>query len=64
MTKLKTRETRQEEIQKMVNRIVVHELVHLIEPHHSHEFWLGVECAMPDYESRKRVLALLGGETL
>lgn len=49
---------------KIVDYIVVHELVHLIEPHHSPEFWLRVERAMPDYESRKRALALLGGETL
>lgn len=31
-----------------VDQIIVHELVHLIEPHHTKEFWLRVERVLPD----------------
>lgn len=41
----------------IVEYVVVHELVHLREPHHTPEFWRRVERAMPDFESRKRWLA-------
>ncbi|MEX1067582.1 MAG: M48 family metallopeptidase [Aquisalimonadaceae bacterium] len=34
--------------------VVIHELIHLHEPHHSAEFWRRVERAMPDYERRKQ----------
>ncbi len=37
--------------------VVVHELAHLHEPHHTPEFWLRVERAMPDYARRKSWLA-------
>ncbi|TKD31046.1 M48 family metallopeptidase [Azotobacter chroococcum] len=33
--------------------VVVHELAHLHEPHHTPGFWLRVERAMPDYAQRK-----------
>lgn len=42
--------------------IVVHELAHLHEPHHTPEFWMRVERAMPDYEQRKVWLAVRGIE--
>lgn len=42
--------------------VVVHELAHLHEPHHSPEFWRRVERAQPDYERRKSWLAERGGE--
>jgi predicted metal-dependent hydrolase len=37
--------------------VVVHEIAHLHEPHHTPEFWLRVERAMPDYAQRKLWLA-------
>jgi len=40
-----------------VEYIVVHELVHLHEPHHTPEFWRRVERSLPDFERRKRWLA-------
>jgi hypothetical protein len=40
--------------------VVVHELVHLHEPHHTPGFWRRIERAMPDYEGRKRWLAERG----
>jgi len=41
----------------IVEYVVVHELVHLIEPNHTPEFWTRLERVMPDYESRKKWLA-------
>lgn len=37
--------------------VVVHELVHLHEAHHTPQFWHRLERAMPDYERRKKWLA-------
>jgi len=37
--------------------VVVHEIAHLREPHHTPAFWLCVERAMPDYAQRKAWLA-------
>jgi predicted metal-dependent hydrolase len=37
--------------------VVVHEIAHLHEPHHTPAFWLRVERAMPDYAQRKARLA-------
>lgn len=42
---------------RIVEYIVVHEVVHLLEPLHSANFWLRVERAMPDFDSRKQWLA-------
>jgi len=42
--------------------VVVHELVHLLEPHHTSAFWRRLERAMPDYEQRKAWLARHGIE--
>lgn len=42
--------------------VVVHEMAHLHEPHHTPEFWRRVERAMPDYERRKTWLAERGME--
>ncbi len=36
--------------------VVVHEMAHLHEPHHTPEFWRRVERAMPDFEHRKEKL--------
>ncbi len=42
---------------RIVDYIVVHELVHLSEPHHSPGFWRRVERAMPGFAARKQWLA-------
>lgn len=42
--------------------VVVHEMAHLHEPHHTPEFWRRVERAMPDFERRKAWLAARGAE--
>ncbi len=41
----------------IIEYVVLHELVHLVEPHHTPGFWLRVERAMPDFAGRKRWLA-------
>ena len=45
---------------RMVEYVVVHELVHLIEPHHGKDFWRRVERVIPDFDDRKRWLAEIG----
>jgi len=45
---------------RIVEYVLVHELVHLIEPKHTPEFWSRVERAIPDSEARKRWLAEQG----
>jgi predicted metal-dependent hydrolase len=42
---------------RIVEYVVVHELVHLGEHHHGPEFWTRLARAMPDYAHRKRWLA-------
>lgn len=42
---------------RIAEYVVVHEVAHLHEPHHSPAFWLRVERAMPDYAQRKAWLA-------
>lgn len=46
----------------IVEYVVVHELTHLHEPHHTPGFWRRLERAMPDYQRRKRWLAAHGLE--
>ena len=41
----------------MIEYVVVHELVHLIEPHHTSVFWDRVQRIVPDFGDRKRWLA-------
>ena len=41
----------------MVEYIVTHELVHLVEPDHTNAFWQRIERIIPDYNARKRWLA-------
>jgi predicted metal-dependent hydrolase len=45
---------------RIVEYVVVHELVHLREAHHTPDFWLRVERAMPDFAARKQWLAERG----
>lgn len=46
--------------QAMIEYLAVHELVHLIEPHHSSRFWERVERIVPNYQERKQWLAQNG----
>lgn len=41
---------------RIVDYIIVHELVHLTEPNHTPEFWLVVERTMPDFVERREWL--------
>jgi hypothetical protein len=47
---------------RIADYVVVHELVHLREPHHSPGFWRAVERVLPDFELRKQWLAEYGAE--
>lgn len=49
---------------RIVDYVVVHELVHLREPHHTPDFWRAVERAMPDWERRREWLAEHGPELM
>lgn len=49
---------------RIVDYVIVHELVHLHERNHTPEFWRRVERAMPDFELRKAWLAQRGGSHL
>ncbi len=46
---------------RIVEYIVVHELVHLQQPHHTPEFWQRLERALPDFAARKQWLAQNAG---
>jgi predicted metal-dependent hydrolase len=46
---------------EMIEYIVVHEMVHLVEAKHSPAFWERVERIIPDYRDKKHWLALKGG---
>jgi predicted metal-dependent hydrolase len=46
---------------RIIDYLVVHELVHLHEPHHGAAFWARLGRAMPDYQVRKEWLAEFGG---
>jgi len=47
---------------RIAEYVVVHEMAHLHEPHHSPAFWLRIERAMPDFAQRKAWLAEHGIE--
>jgi predicted metal-dependent hydrolase len=40
----------------VVDYVIVHELCHLIYPHHSSSFWKRVESILPDYRERRSLL--------
>ncbi len=44
----------------LVEYVIVHELVHLREPHHGPTFWQLLERVQPDYAGRKAQLAKIG----
>jgi predicted metal-dependent hydrolase len=45
----------------VVDYVVVHELVHLLEKNHQKSFWAKVALILPDYESRRKWLKIHGG---
>lgn len=49
---------------KLVDYVIVHELVHLKEPHHGPAFWRTLETALPDWRKRKEVIRLRATEFL
>jgi predicted metal-dependent hydrolase len=44
----------------LLDYVIVHELAHIDQPHHTPVFWAAVERALPDYEYRKTRLATTG----
>jgi predicted metal-dependent hydrolase len=46
----------------LIEYLVVHELAHFHEPHHTPDFWLIVERAMPDFADRRKRLEVEGIE--
>lgn len=42
---------------RLVDYIIMHELVHLVEGHHGPEFWNALGRAMPDWQKRKDAIA-------
>lgn len=47
---------------RIIEYVVVHELMHIKVPNHSERFWKMLGSVMPDYESRKAWLKQKGGE--
>lgn len=45
---------------RIVEYVAAHEMAHLHEPHHTPDFWLRLERAMPDFAQRKAWLAEQG----
>ena len=45
---------------RVAEYVVVHEMAHLHEPHHTPDFWRRVERAMPDFEMRRAWLSSHG----
>ena len=45
----------------LIEYLAVHELLHLIQPHHNRDFTRRIERVIPDYLARKRALAENGG---
>jgi predicted metal-dependent hydrolase len=41
---------------RLVDYIIVHELIHLEEPHHGSAFWCALDRSMPDWQDRKETL--------
>ena len=48
---------------RTVEYVVIHELVHLVEPYHGKDFWRRVERIIPDFADRKRWVAENGDAT-
>ena len=46
----------------VIDYVLVHELVHLREPHHTPEFWTKIERVLPVFAATKQWLAENGAE--
>jgi predicted metal-dependent hydrolase len=44
----------------LIDYVLVHEVAHMLQPHHSNDFWRLVERTMPDYQQRRERLRRLG----
>jgi predicted metal-dependent hydrolase len=42
---------------RLVDYVIIHEMTHLLHPHHNAEFWACVDRALPDWRERKAHLA-------
>ncbi|MBI3245314.1 MAG: M48 family metallopeptidase [Deltaproteobacteria bacterium] len=42
---------------RLIDYVIIHELVHLQEPHHSPEFWQAVDRALPEWRETKDALS-------
>ena len=47
---------------RLIDYVVMHELVHLSEPHHTINFWRTLEAALPDFRERQYELLLKARE--
>lgn len=45
---------------RLLDYVVAHELVHLVHPDHTRDFWVTLGRLMPDYEARREKLRLIG----
>jgi predicted metal-dependent hydrolase len=44
----------------LLDYVISHELVHLLHPDHTRDFWATLGRVMPDYERRRERLRVLG----
>jgi hypothetical protein len=49
---------------RLIDYIIIHELVHLQEPHHGPEFWKAVDRALPTWRQLKDTLRSAGARFL
>jgi predicted metal-dependent hydrolase len=47
---------------RIIDYVIVHELAHILEPHHDDAFWERVARVLPDYEERRSWLAMHGAD--
>ena len=47
---------------RLVDYVIVHELTHLIEPHHGPTFWRALDCCLPDWRDRRGELRMKAQE--